>query len=136
MLKTHEKFWLMDKAGKHKLFAEVNWNPKDSSTNECRVVRFTCPNGDEIHVDKKHLLEMLFAMGKPEEQQKMIPQKLTRVRWYETVLSIKAKKDIHRGELITFPIKLSLPPLEEEVVGEIRESAIKSNIPLIGSSPQ
>ena len=132
MLKSHEKFLLIDKNGKHKLVAEVNWQPENEDINDCKIVKFTCPSGEEVYVDKKHLLEMLFVMGSQEEKAKMIPQTLTRTRWYETVLSVTAKKDIHKGEEIVFPIKLSLPSTEEEIIGEIRESKTRTNIPIIG----
>ena len=132
MLLEHEKFLLVDKNGKYKLFAEINWEPNNQNTNEGKVLKFTCPGGEELYVDRKILNEMLFAIGRPEDQQKLIPQKLTRTRWYETVLSVKATKDIRKGEEIVFPIKLSLPAIEEEVIGEIKKSKTKTNIPLIG----
>ena len=132
MLLEYEKFHLIDKNGKHRLFVEVNWDLDSAAINQCKVLKFVCPGGEELYVDRKLLNEMLFAIGRPEDQQKMIPQKLVRTRWYETVLSVKATKDIRKGEEIVFPIKLSLPAIEEEVIGEIKKSKTKTNIPLIG----
>ena len=114
MLTEHEKFILGEN---EKFYAEINWNPLDEDTNNCKVVKFTFPDGKQSYVKKKHLVEMLFAMGSPEEQVKMIPQKLIRTRWYETVVGVKAKRNIGKGEMINFPIKLSLPDREEEIIG-------------------
>ena len=71
---------------------------------------------------------MLFAIGNKEEQVKMIPQTIRRTKWYETVISVKAKKDIKKGEIITFPLKITLPTVEEEVVAEIKK---EKGIPLL-----
>ena len=114
MLTEHEKFILGEN---EKFFAEINWNPSDEDTNNCKVVKFTFPDGKQSYVKKKNLIEILFAMGSPEEQVKMIPQKLIRTRWYETVVGVKAKRNIGKGEMINFPIKLSLPDREEEIIG-------------------
>ena len=73
-------------------------------------------------------MAILFAIGNEAEQRKMIPQKLTRVKWYETVVSVKATKDIRKGENITFPIKITLPSVEEEVIREVKR---ESNLGLL-----
>lgn len=123
MLKEHEKFRLMDKAKNHDFFAEVNWDDQPQN-QECKIVKFTFPNGDKAFVERKHLNEMLFAIGTPEDQRKLIPTVETSVRWWETVLSVKAKKDIKRGENITFPIKLSIPASAEETIGVRNQNKI------------
>lgn len=128
MINTYEKFKMMDQNKNHDFFIEVNYNLKDETTNECKILKVTFPNNDICYLDKKHLNEVLFAIGASAEQQKMIPQKITHVKWYETVLSIKATKDIKKGEQITFPIKLSLPKVEEEIIGEAKEIIKKRGI--------
>ena len=120
MLTTHEKFRMLDKGGNNNFFIEVNWKD-DERIKNCQVFRFIFPDGKTAIIDKKHLLEVLFATGAPEEQQKMIPQTIRRSRWYETVISVKAKKDIVKGENITFPLKITLPTEEEAVIAEIRK---------------
>lgn len=122
MLETHEKFRMIDKNGKNHFFAEVNWNLKDEATNKCQVIKFTLPDGSETFIDPKHLLELLFAIGREEDQVKMIPQKEERVHWHETVLSVKALKDIRKGESLTFPIKVSMPCpyATREFIGKIK----------------
>ncbi len=119
MLKEYEKFRFVDEAKNNEFYAEVNWNPKDKESNECKLIKFTFPNGETSVVRKDVFNAVLFAMGTPEQQQKMIPQTTSRVRWYETTLSVRLKKDLRKGEMMTFPVKLSLPPIEEEVIREI-----------------
>lgn len=117
MLKTYEKFRMIDEDKKNDWFIEVNWK-KDPIIAESKILKVTFPNGDVAFLRRELLNEMLFVIGKPEDQQKMIPQKLTHMKWYETVLSIKATKNIRKGEGITFPIKISLPPSQEEIIGK------------------
>lgn len=121
MIKNYEKFRLIDKAGRNDFFCNVNWNPEDEDTNECKIFKFTFPDGKEAHVERKHLLEILFACGRAEDQQKMIPQTLETVHHYKTVLGIKANKDIGKGEMVNFPVELSVPcsALREDVISSL-----------------
>ena len=130
MLKDYAKAKIMDLYGKETgIELEVNWNPKDEKTNDCKVLRLKTPEGKEFFVKKEEFLVFLFTIGNPEEQAKMVPQKLTKSKWYETILSVKATKDIRKGENITFPIKISLPAVEEEIIGEIKKNyQQKSNL--------
>ena len=128
MLTNHQKWRMLDENGKNAFIAEVNWDESDERTNKCKIVKFTLTDGKEVFVKKENLYTMLFAMGSPEEQQKMVPQKVTKVRAYETVLGIKATKDIHKGEVIRFPIKIDLPPIEEEVIGELKQEYKESGL--------
>ena len=125
MIKAYEKFRLIDQNKKNEVFLEVNWDPKDEQSNECKLIKMTFPNGDVSLIKKEHLNAMLFALGNREEQMMMIPQKLTKTKWYETVVSVKATKDIQKGEEITFPIKLSLPATEEEIISDIKNKNMK-----------
>ena len=68
MLTSHEKFRILDESDKNHFFAEVNWNPDDEVTNDCKIFKFTFPDGKEAFVQRKYLLEILFACGKPEDQ--------------------------------------------------------------------
>ena len=104
MLTEHEKWKLGDG-----FFCEVNWNPENELTNNCQVFKFTLPNDEVFYVERKHLLEILFACGKSEDQQKMIPQTLETIHHYKTILGIKATKDIGKGEMMNFPVELSVP---------------------------
>lgn len=117
MIKDHEKFRFVDENKNNEFYAEVNWNPKDKKSNECKLVKFTFPDGTTSTIRRDVLNSVLFVMGTPEQQQKMVPHTESQVRWYETVLSVRSKVDIPKGELITFPVKLSLPAINNERIG-------------------
>lgn len=126
MLTEHEKFNVIDpNMASTGMFWEVNWNPKDDTTNQCKVIKMTLPDESTIFVERKILLEILFAIGKPEDQQKMIPQTMETIHHYRTVLGVKAKNDIAKGEMINFPIELSVPcsALNQDVIGGIPKGA-------------
>ena len=128
MIDTHEKFFLKDEYGRNNVYFEVNWNPEDKDINECKIVKVTFPDKSTAHIKREYLNAMLFAISNAEDQRKMIPQKIRRVRWYETVVSVKAKNDIRKGEKITFPIKLSLPTIDEEKIGSLNIPKNKEGI--------
>lgn len=119
MINDYEKFVLPDENKEKNVIVEVNWNLKDEKVKGCKVLRFTFPNGDAMLVKREYLNQILFAIGNPEDQRRMIPQNMETVHWRETVLGIKATKDIRKGEMINFPIKISFPcTLVKEVIGE------------------
>ena len=124
MVETNEKWRLLDKNGGKEVLVEVNWNPEDPKTNKCQVFKFIFPDRTTSFVEKKHLLEMFFSAGTEEEQRKLVPTTLTKMRWYETVLSVTAKKDIHKGEQVVFPVKLSLPMDTKEVLGLPKKKSV------------
>lgn len=117
MIKTYDKQRLVDENKKNDIIVEVNWNAKHKP---CEFVRFSI-DGKEAIVKKEYLLMFLFQIGNEDEQRKMIPQTQTRSRWYETTVTVKAKKDVKEGEEITFPLKLTIPDTTEEVVGELKK---------------
>jgi len=119
MIETYEKFKILDVDGRPAAIVEVNWNTEDKKTNQCKILRFTYPDKTVSYVKRELLNELLFAIGKSSDQMKMVPQKHTRVRWYETVIGVRAKKDIRKNEMINFPLKISLPTVEEEVITEV-----------------
>ncbi len=125
MLKDAEKWRMLDTAKQNNFFIEANWRPEDEATNEGKILKFTFPDGKVSYIKRDDLNQILFAIGTPADQRKMIPQTLTKVKWYETVLSVKANKDIRKGEQITFPIKLTMPATEEKVVGEVKGNKSK-----------
>jgi len=128
MLHSHEKIRIPDIARERDLVLEVNWNQKDPRTNECKAIRVHYPDGSMATIAKEHLHAFLFSIGTEEQQRQLIPQTTKRSRWYETTISVKAKKDIRQGEEITFPLKLSLPTLEQEVVAEMKTELAKQGI--------
>jgi len=130
MITGHEKFRLTDLGKKNDFTIEVNYKgDEDAETNECKILKITFSDGKECYIEKEKLNSVLFAIGTAAEQRQMIPQVIRRSRWYETVISVKAKKDIRKGEDITFPLKITLPTEEEAVIAEIkREQRNKSTI--------
>lgn len=122
MIHFHEKF-MFGEGGSTQFFAEVNWHPKDKNTNECKVVRFTFPDGKQTLVKREHLHSMLFAIGRPEDQAKLVPSKLETIRNLETVLGIKATKNIEKGEMINVRVKIPIPLTTDEVIGEAPKSS-------------
>jgi len=127
MLEEYQKFRLRDlNAARKDFFVEVNWDEKNESINECKVLKFTFPNGETALVKKEELLGLLFIIGRPEEQRKMIPQKITKVRHYRTTLWVQVKKDMRAGDIIKVPVDITLPAVSEEVIAELKKKPNKS----------
>lgn len=120
MIKFHNKWKLLAVSGKD-FIAEVNWNEEDG-IKDCKVIRFTFPDGTQSVIKREHLHEILFSIGTEEQQRELIPQIQTEVEWYETVVGVKATKNIAKGEMMNFPIKISLPARKKEVIGKIPKS--------------
>jgi len=119
MLSEYNKLQLEDEAGKNNLVIEVNY--KDTpEVNECKMLRLTYPDGKQAYIKREHFMTFLFAIGKAEEQRKMIPKKLTTIRKYQTMLGITATKDIKKGEKINVTVDIPLPPIEQEIIGEAK----------------
>lgn len=125
MIKDHEKFKIPDENKRNEMVFEVNWAPNDSRTNECKMIKATFPDGTEQLIRREHLHAILFAISDEAGQRKLIPQTISNSRWYETVVGVTAKRDIKKGEEITFPIKLSLPTFEQEVIGEMKRDLLE-----------
>ena len=127
MLKGYEKLQILSADDKPTgMTIEVNWS-KDPEITECKVLKITFPDGKVSYVKKGMFLGFLWAIGSTEEHKKMIPQTLTKVRWYETVVSVRVKRDVKAGENLTFPIKITLPSQSEEALGEIKQSIAKKH---------
>ena len=124
MIKNYEKLRIPDESKLNDMLIEVNWSPYDKSSMDCRLIRVTL-GGQTAVIRKDHFMGFLFTIGTQEEQRKMIPTTERRSRWYETVISVKAKKDIRKGEDITFPLKLTLPTMEQEAISELKRDMIK-----------
>lgn len=113
-----------DVSKKNDFEVEVNWNPKDKKTNECKYLRFIFPNGQIALVKREAFQAFLFAVGTEEDQRKLIPTTTNHVRWYETVLGITAKKDIRKGEKIVVPVKLTLPAFEDQAKKDVQRAGL------------
>lgn len=135
MISEHNKFRLgTPEAG---VSLEVNWTDSEE-VRDCKRIRVHIPKSKEdksFVIKKEELNAILFVLGNKEEQMKMIPQVESRSRWYETVVTVKNKsgKPIPPGGDITFPITLTLPTFEEEIISEAKKDVLKSTLPIIGS---
>lgn len=126
MIEGYEKFRLSDEGKNNEFFVEVNWDEKNDKTNKCQILKFTFPDGTESFIRREYLNAMLFAISSEEDQRKMIPQTITKVRWHETVVGVKATKDIAKGEQVVFPIKLSCQFVQENEVGRVKHKQISA----------
>ncbi len=115
MITEYEKFEMQGLGESSNWLLEVNYN-KNPEQNECKVLKITFPDGKLSYIKREHLMSVLFTIGRPEDQVDLVPYKIRKSKWYETIVSIKAKKNIEKGENITFPLKITLPSVEEEVI--------------------
>ena len=119
MISTYESFLLSDEAKENDFQAEVNWDAHDSKSNHSQLVRFTFPDGKIALVKRELLNTLLFVIGKPEDQRKMIPQKLQPVHHFEQKLEVTVKQDIPKGGKIVFKHNGSIPCLlTKEFLGD------------------
>ena len=119
MILDYQKFQIPDQNQANTIIAEVNWKPEDPATNESKIIRLTLPDGKQLFVKREDFNQILFAIGDPESQRNLIPQKLETVHWRRTMLGVKAKKDIKKGELVTFPIEISFPcTTAKQIIGD------------------
>lgn len=132
MLTTYEKFRLQDEDKKNDFFLEVNWEENNEKINECKIIKVIFPNGDVSFIKREYLNSMLFMFGTEDDQRKMIPQTLETVHWRKTVLGVRANKDIHKGEMINFPLEISFPcKFTQQIIGEVKHQRKKA----LGTSP-
>lgn len=121
MLTEYEKLqWVDADERKIGVTFEVNWDPTNEKTNASKVLKMTLPDGKVHYIKRDFLNAFLFVIGTEEDQRKMLPQKIITTKWYETVVSVKATKDIRKGEEVVFPIKISLPDERREAIQEIK----------------
>ncbi len=117
MLNENETFKVKDVSGKNPMSVEVNWRPDDEATNECKVLRIKMGK-EEAYIAIGDLRTILFATSSAEEQRKMMPMQMVTQRRYQTMLGVKADKDIKKGEMVNFKVDIPLPPIEKEIMLE------------------
>ena len=118
MIKGYEKFRIEDASGKNDFFIEVNYN-KDEDVQDCKTLKVTFPNREQAYIKRDTFLAMIFAIGRPEDQIKLIPQKIIKKRRFESLVRMKALKDIKKGEEIITTCYHDLPDLVDEVIGTL-----------------
>ena len=75
-------------------------------------------NEEKVIISLGDLKTILFALSNPQEQKDMMPLQMVTQRKYQTMLGIKAQKDIKKGEVINFKVDIPLPPIEKEIMME------------------
>ena len=122
MIKSYTRGEIKDLYGKKTgVKLEVNWNPDDENSNDCKVIKLTLPEGKDYYVKKEEFLSFLWLIGTSEEHTKMIPQNIVTKRRFEGLVKMKATKDIRKGENIVARCFHDLPLFEEEIVGRIQD---------------
>jgi hypothetical protein len=97
-----------------KMSVEVNWN---AHVTPCKKFKFIW-KGDgppiEQVVDRNEVYAMLFMFGDDNQQVDLIPVKTEKIRAINTMMGIRAKKDIRKGETIKFRHTYFMPEREYE----------------------
>lgn len=127
MIKERETFKIPQLNPGKDIEIDVNWQPDDEKTNECKVLRFRYPDGTTSYVKKDLFYGLLFAIGSKEQQRKMIPQKLSSVRHYKTDMYLQMRKDCKKGDIVKVPVDISLPSIDEEIIGTGYSNASDTN---------
>ncbi len=86
------------------LTVEVNY---DEQSKPCKSIKFSIGSETAV-IPNADLYAMMMIFGTPEQQEVLIPTMETKVRMVTSRLSIKAKKDIKKGQTIrvnhTYPV--------------------------------
>lgn len=110
MIADYEKFRLPDENHENDIIIEVNWKPDDPKSNGCQLLRMIGPGGEVSVIRREHLNHVLFAIGDPADQRKLLPMKVENVHHQLVNLEVVAKKDIRKGDKISLKeVPLSIP---------------------------
>ncbi len=125
MLLEHEKWKLQSLDKKETFWIEANFKEDDEETNEGKILKFTFPDGKIAYIKRDDLNQILFAIGTPTDQMKMIPQTLTKVSYEKTRLTLVAEKDFKKGELINFIYTHSPKVIQQDIIGKDKANKSK-----------
>ena len=104
MIREHRRFSIQDTSGRgNDIEMEVNWNKQVAGN---KFIKFQLA-GKEAIISYNHLWTLLFMTANEKQQEDMLPTKTERVRIYNTLVDIKAKKDIKKGDTIRIPMSIS-----------------------------
>ena len=120
MLSDHQVMKLRTAQGQE-LQVEVNYS-KNKKVENCQMVKFHF-DGKEFEVKQSDLVAMMMVIGSVENQKKMLPMKMTRIRKMERLLTFEfnAKKAYEKGEVIRIqaPWIDTVPETEEVFAGVV-----------------
>lgn len=88
-----------------KLKIEANWN---ASVTPCKVIKITL-DGKEAIMERDDLYALMMLFGDEEQQSDLIPVKQQEVRAITRMLTVRANKDIKRGQAIKFAYEYFVP---------------------------
>ena len=120
MIEESQKFDLKDLSGKKKcsIFADPKKTVVDGVEDfTLDSLRFRI--GDEEAIfSLGDIRTILFALSDNKAQRDMLPIQMVTQRKYQTVLGVKADRDIKKGEMVKFKVDIPLPPIEKEIAQE------------------
>lgn len=111
-----------------KVKMRVNWNGTED-VKDCKKIQFVIgEKGKEqsFYIDRDELVNFMLLMGTEKQVNDLIPEKLTKVTRYETILEFKwnASRSIKKGEevLIRAPHIVNLPVSQEVFRGSLNRN--------------
>jgi hypothetical protein len=112
----------------------VNWNGSED-VKDCKKIKFVIgERGKEqsFYIDREELVSFMLLMGTEKDAEKLIPEKITKVTRYETILEfkIKASHNIKKGDEFTVraPHIVNLPVSEDVFKGSLKRTPSPSGI--------
>src|SRR3990167_5692293 len=93
------------KMGNEKITIEANW---DAGVTPGKAFKITV-DGKEAILERDDLYALMMLFGDEEQQSDLIPVVKTQVRAITRLITIKAQKDIKRGEKISFAYEYFVP---------------------------
>lgn len=120
MIEEAQKFDLKDLSGKKKcsVFADPKKTLVDGKDDfMLDSLKFRIGEEEAIF-SLGDIRTILFALSDTKAQRDMLPIQMVTQRKYQTVLGIKADRDIKKGEMINFKVDIPLPPIEKEIAQE------------------
>lgn len=105
MIEERRKLSLHDFSGRgNDIDLEVNWNKKVKGNKFLKL----SIDGKESVVKHEHLWTILFMLSEQDKQADMLPTYIQTVKNYSTVVSIKSRSDIRKGDVFTLPLTVSV----------------------------
>ena len=83
---------------------EINWNDMVCG----KFIRITI-DGREALIPQSAFVRFAMLISNEDEQEALIPTKQVLVRSYQKNVTIRLKKDMRAGEMITIPVTIDVP---------------------------
>jgi hypothetical protein len=129
MISEYREFKLSDKV---KMI--VNWNGSED-VKECKKIQFVIGDkGKEqsFYIEREELVNFMLLMGTEQNANDLIPETITKVTRYETILEFKwkASRNVKKDEvvLIRAPHIVNLPVSQEVFRGSLKQNTTLGGI--------